>query len=385
LAYVVIGHAPPAAAQVDQQRAQEYFKEAQALCERDGGRLWGVSICAPMVIGDPRTHVCHQPAPTGCTSLKADRSGERAHSVGQHDVAAVSWDSIANWPARTRAELLLHESFHIVQPRLVANGPAGANEHLDAVDGRYWLRLEWRALARALRESGELRAAEEQREQQRQARIAELRQRFVDAPVFVMACGGSGTSNPLGAVVIPGAGPCTSIPIACRDAAARSRPRMACRWRPMAARGVCGRPSAATMRRSPETGGRSRRRRDGLFAKEHGGETTTNLLDNAVHYTSAGGAVTIAVATDPSVATITVSDTGPGISAADRERIFERFVRLEPARSAISGAGRGLSIARWIAEQHEGTLTVEQAEPGGSRFVARLPLKPVERLTCSAS
>ena len=51
LAYVVIGHAPPALAQVDQQRAQEYFKEVQALCERDGGRLWGVSLCRPMVIG----------------------------------------------------------------------------------------------------------------------------------------------------------------------------------------------------------------------------------------------------------------------------------------------------------------------------------------------
>ena len=63
----------------------------------------------------------------------------------------------------------------------------------------------------------------------------------------------------------------TSIPIACRDAA-RSRRRMACWWRPMAARGVCRRPHAATMRRSPETGGRSRRRRDGLFAKEHGGD-----------------------------------------------------------------------------------------------------------------
>ena len=43
LAYVVIGHPPPAVAQIDQQRAQEYFKEAQTLCERDGGRLWGVS------------------------------------------------------------------------------------------------------------------------------------------------------------------------------------------------------------------------------------------------------------------------------------------------------------------------------------------------------
>src|SRR4030095_1419233 len=69
-------------------------------------------------------------------------------------------------------------------------------------------------------------------------------------------------------------GPCTSIPIACRDAAARSRRRMACWWRPMAARGGVRRPYAATMRRAPETGGRSRRRRDGLFAKENGGETT---------------------------------------------------------------------------------------------------------------
>jgi acetyl esterase/lipase len=63
------------------------------------------------------------------------------------------------------------------------------------------------AAAAAARDGdAELRAAEELREQQRQARIAELRQRFVDAPVFVMACGGSGTSNSVGAVVIPGAG-----------------------------------------------------------------------------------------------------------------------------------------------------------------------------------
>ena len=67
LAYVVIGHAPPAVAQVDQQRAQEYFKEVQALCERDGGRLWGVSLCGPMVIGDMRTQTfaTSQPAPEG--------------------------------------------------------------------------------------------------------------------------------------------------------------------------------------------------------------------------------------------------------------------------------------------------------------------------------
>lgn len=45
----------PVFAQVDQQRAQEFFKEAQALCDRDGGRLWGVRVCQPMVIGDART------------------------------------------------------------------------------------------------------------------------------------------------------------------------------------------------------------------------------------------------------------------------------------------------------------------------------------------
>jgi hypothetical protein len=65
--YVVLGHALPAVAQVDQQRAQAYFKEVQALCERDGGRLWGVSLCGPMVIGDMRTQTfaTSQPAPEG--------------------------------------------------------------------------------------------------------------------------------------------------------------------------------------------------------------------------------------------------------------------------------------------------------------------------------
>src|SRR5437879_4160955 len=65
LLYLLTAFPPPAGAQVDQRRAQEFFKEAQALCERDGGRLWGVSICAPMVIGDARTQTfaTSQPPP----------------------------------------------------------------------------------------------------------------------------------------------------------------------------------------------------------------------------------------------------------------------------------------------------------------------------------
>jgi hypothetical protein len=70
---------------------------------------------------------------------------------------AYRWDDVANATPRHRMEILLHELFHGVQPRLGLMAPALAPEHLDAADGRYWLRLEWRALARALRESGEQR------------------------------------------------------------------------------------------------------------------------------------------------------------------------------------------------------------------------------------
>ena len=115
---------------------------------------------------------------------------------------------------------------------------------------------------------------------------------------------------------------------------------------------------------------------DGLFR-----QLVTNLLDNAVQYTPPGGSVTVSVESDAASATITVSDTGPGIPPADRERVFERFIRLDPARSATSGAGLGLPIARWIAEQHEGTLTVEQNAVGGCLFVVRLPRKRHPSLT----
>src|SRR3954465_6609975 len=158
LAYVVIGHPPPAVAQVDQQRAQEFFREAQALCERDGGRLWGVSICAPMVIGDARTQTfaTSQPPPDAPRSKLV---GILMGPIQWGDTvwAALSWDIVANQPPRVRNAMFLHESFHIVQRRLGLGVETDSAEHLDSVDGRYWLRLEWHALARALRESGDAR------------------------------------------------------------------------------------------------------------------------------------------------------------------------------------------------------------------------------------
>ena len=160
LACVGISPSPPAEAQVDQQRAQEYFKEAQALCERDGGRLWGVSLCAPMVIADMRTQTfaTSQPAPEGARPRLIGLVNAPLEWGGMTWGAYV-WDFAVNETRRGRNELLLHELFHGIQPRLGLTVPALAAEHLDAVDGRFWLRLEWRALARAVRESGAQRVA----------------------------------------------------------------------------------------------------------------------------------------------------------------------------------------------------------------------------------
>lgn len=96
-----------------------------------------------------------------------------------------------------------------------------------------------------------------------------------------------------------------------------------------------------------------------------------NLLSNAIEYSPAGGSVSIGVQPDQSAVRIRVADSGPGIPEADRARIFDRFVRLDEARSG-KGTGLGLPIARWIAEAHGGTLVLESSGPGGSTFCATL-------------
>ena len=95
-----------------------------------------------------------------------------------------------------------------------------------------------------------------------------------------------------------------------------------------------------------------------------------NLIANAIAYTPAGGLVRVSVTSDAESVNLRVADTGPGIPESEHERIFERFVRLDPARHE-GGAGLGLSIARWIAEIHGGRVAVERSGPDGSVFVAR--------------
>jgi two-component system OmpR family sensor kinase len=97
-----------------------------------------------------------------------------------------------------------------------------------------------------------------------------------------------------------------------------------------------------------------------------------NLLGNALIYTPPGGAVDIAVARSNGQVEIRVADTGPGVPEQDRERVFERFVRLDPARAA-GGSGLGLAIARWVAEAHGGDVRIISTGPGGTVFAASLP------------
>lgn len=97
-----------------------------------------------------------------------------------------------------------------------------------------------------------------------------------------------------------------------------------------------------------------------------------NLLQNAVQHTPAGGAVSIAVTPNGTTVAVRVADTGPGIPDADRGRIFDRFVQLDPSRRT-EGTGLGLTIARWIAEAHQGSLRLESTGPRGSTFCVELP------------
>ncbi len=146
-------------AQIDRQRATEAFNLASSLCEREGGKLWNISLCGPIVIADPatRTIATNQPAPEG------PRPAVLGYANSAMDWGGTRWTTIS-WPLLVALHdvqglLLIHELFHRIQPQLgllVAESPS---DHLDTPEGRYWLQLEWKALGRALGSSGETRLA----------------------------------------------------------------------------------------------------------------------------------------------------------------------------------------------------------------------------------
>lgn len=103
-----------------------------------------------------------------------------------------------------------------------------------------------------------------------------------------------------------------------------------------------------------------------------------NLLSNAVKFTPDGGRVEVRLRREGDQVVLAVADTGIGILAVDRERVFERFFRTAiAARHAIQGTGLGLAVTKAIVDAHHGTIAVDSDEGRGSTFTVRLPLRPV--------
>ena len=101
-----------------------------------------------------------------------------------------------------------------------------------------------------------------------------------------------------------------------------------------------------------------------------------NLIENGIKYNTPGGFVLVTLRSEPGRSVMLVEDTGIGIPAEDMPRIFERFYRVDKARSRTAGGtGLGLSIVKDTVEQYGGTVKAEQREGSGIRFIVAFPVK----------
>jgi hypothetical protein len=138
-------------ASIDLGAARQAQSELQAMCDADRGRLWGRSVCGPLVFVERNTREAVQLADGNVTQTQVPDSIGIANT-------SVDWDgrrwTMVIWPLPqstiARRVLLGHESFHRVQQKLGLPATGPTNAHLDTAQGRYWMRMEWRALARAL-------------------------------------------------------------------------------------------------------------------------------------------------------------------------------------------------------------------------------------------
>jgi signal transduction histidine kinase len=113
---------------------------------------------------------------------------------------------------------------------------------------------------------------------------------------------------------------------------------------------------------------------DRLFLRQ----AVINVLHNAVKFTPIGGEISLTVSRgDDGKAVLSITDNGPGIPTEHRMLVFDRFYRVDPARSGENkGAGLGLSIARWAVKSHEGEIALSNGPDGGCTFWIRLPTVP---------
>lgn len=148
------------AAAVPPEAAQQVFREAQAICAADEGRLWGRDLCGPMVIVDPRDRqaVANEPDPAGRFQAEGGAFVGRLPDEVMLANTATAWGgrrwTVLLWPLPeapgARRAFLAHEMFHRIQQDLGLWRAEASNLHLDTVEGRALLRLEWRALDAAL-------------------------------------------------------------------------------------------------------------------------------------------------------------------------------------------------------------------------------------------
>ena len=101
-------------------------------------------------------------------------------------------------------------------------------------------------------------------------------------------------------------------------------------------------------------------------------QALSNLLDNAIKYVPPGGVVRVSATALPQLVEITIEDNGPGIPEAMRDKVFERFTRIDPSRTMV-GAGLGLSLVKAFVELHGGTISLDQSELSGAAFRIRVP------------
>jgi signal transduction histidine kinase len=105
-------------------------------------------------------------------------------------------------------------------------------------------------------------------------------------------------------------------------------------------------------------------------------QVVLNLLTNAIKYNQKGGLVRVSIAAEPSLAVLSVTDTGRGIPPESLPRVFDRFYRVPDQEAATAGTGLGLAIAKRIVESNRGTIEVSSQMGQGSTFTVRLPSSP---------
>lgn len=153
---------------IDTTLAYQYFQEAQALCNRDDGKLWGISLCAPMLFVDPKTRTTVANQADKESVLTKDGNVFVGKLPAKVNIAntAIEWAGV-KWSMMIfrslsedkyrRANLMVHESWHRIQNEIGFPSSGAANNHLDSHDGRVWVQLEWRALVAALTGRGKQR------------------------------------------------------------------------------------------------------------------------------------------------------------------------------------------------------------------------------------